>query len=100
MIPLIQRHHHVPSESALPSKQRSWLHGPTLMNLPAFLTLLHTTCKTGADCKSIQLHGAQLPALAHAGFSMNEYALYDLGCDMVITLLFLVVGALIFWHKS
>src|SRR6266487_3844938 len=76
--------------------------GVLLLNLPAFIALLHTACSdpTGVSCNYLQLRSAQLPAFSHYGFSLDGYALYALGCDLVVTLLFLSVGALIFWHKS
>ncbi|MFL5587276.1 MAG: sensor histidine kinase [Ktedonobacteraceae bacterium] len=76
--------------------------GVLLVNLPAFISLLHTACSdpTGVSCNYLQLRSAQLPALAHYGFSLDNYALYALICDLVVTLLFLSVGALIFWRKS
>ncbi len=76
--------------------------GILLVNLPALIALLHTACSdpTGVSCNYLQLRSAQLPALSHYGFSLDGYALYALGCDLVVTLLFLSVGALIFWHKS
>src|SRR6266566_2694765 len=76
--------------------------GVLLVNLPAFIALLHTACSdpTGVNCNYLQLRSAQLPALAHSGFSLDGYALYALFCDLIVTLLFLSVGILIFWHKS
>ncbi len=73
-----------------------------LVNLPAFISVLHTACSdaTGVSCNYLQLRSAQLPALAHYGFSLEGYALYALACDLVVTLLFLSVGILIFWRKS
>jgi signal transduction histidine kinase len=76
--------------------------GVLLFELPAFIAVLHTACSdpTGLSCNYFQLRSSQLPALAHYGFSLDGYALYALFCDLVITLLFLSVGALIIWHKS
>ena len=82
------------------------LHGPSvgglLINLPAFMNLLHTACSdpTGVHCNYLQLRSSQLPALTHYGFSLANYALYTFFCDLIVTLLFLSVGALIFWRKS
>jgi hypothetical protein len=44
------------------------------------------------SCNYLQLRSAQLPALSHYGFSLDGYALYTLGCDLIVTLLFLSVG--------
>lgn len=76
--------------------------GVLLVNLPTFIAMLHTACTdtTGVSCNYLQLRSTQLPALFYYGFSLDGYALYTLGCDLVITLLFLSVGLLIFWHKS
>src|SRR5205807_8246106 len=76
--------------------------GIRFLTLPAFISVLHTASSdpTGVSCNYLQLRSAQLPALAHASFSLDGYALYALLCDLVITLLLLSVGALIIWHKS
>jgi hypothetical protein len=76
--------------------------GVLLFDLPAFIAVLHTACSdpTGVSCNYLQLRSAQLPALAHYGFSLEGYALYAFFCDLVITLLLLSVGALIIWRKS
>ena len=76
--------------------------GILLVNLPALIALLHTACSapTGVSCNYLQLRSTQLPALSHYGFELSGYALYVLACDLVVTLLFLSVGLLIFWHKS
>lgn len=76
--------------------------GVLLVNLPTFIAMLHTACTdtTGVSCNYLQLRSTQLPALFYYGFSLDGYALYALGCDLVITLLFLSAGTLIFWHKS
>src|SRR6266852_2640960 len=76
--------------------------GVLLFEIPAFIAVLHTACSdpTGVSCNYLQLRSTQLPALAHYGFSLEGYALYAFFCDLVITLLFLSVGALIIWRKS
>ncbi len=73
-----------------------------LFEIPAFIAVLYTACSdpTGVSCNYLQLRSALLPALAHYGFSLEGYALYAFFCDLVITLLFLSVGALIIWRKS
>src|ERR1051326_3761736 len=77
--------------------------GVLLVNLPTFISVLHTACSGDqqfVSCNYLQLRSAQLPALAHYGFSLEGYALYALLCDLIVTLLLLSVGALIFWRKS
>jgi signal transduction histidine kinase len=76
--------------------------GVLLVNLPVFIRVLHTACSdpTGVSCNYLQLRSSHLPALAHYGFSLDDYALYALFCDLIVTLLFLSVGTLIFWRKS
>jgi Histidine kinase-, DNA gyrase B-, and HSP90-like ATPase len=76
--------------------------GILLVNLPVLIALVHTACRapTGVVCNYLQLHPSQLPALSHYGFELSGYALYALTCDLVVTLLFLSMGILIFWHKS
>ena len=69
---------------------------------PAFAAQLNSSCTdpTRLNCTTEQLNVAQAAALRHIGLPLTGYAIYAFTLDALVTLLFLVVGALIFWHKS
>jgi hypothetical protein len=96
MIALSQQQNQGRQETMSTSKQSIRLHGRTLVilralwvlivlfetgvllvNLPTFVSVLHTACSdpTGVNCNYMQLRSAQLPALAHYGFELSSYAL-------------------------
>jgi hypothetical protein len=76
--------------------------GVLIVGLPAYAAQLNTFCAdpTRVSCSYPQLDPAQEAALRQIGISLSGYAIYVLVLDVLITLLFIVVGALIFWHKS
>ncbi len=73
-----------------------------IVSLPAFYRVLHTVCTTTpiATCQDDQLTPQTLAALQHAGLSVHAYALYVFTWDMLTTLVFLLLGAVIFWRKA
>ncbi len=73
-----------------------------IVSLPAFYSVLHTVCTTTpiATCQDDQLTPQTLAALQHAGLSVHAYALYVFTWDMLATLVFLLLGAVIFWRKA
>ena len=73
-----------------------------IVSLQAFYRVLHTVCTTTpiATCQDDQLTPRTLAALQHAGLSVHYYALYVFSWDMLATLVFLLLGAVIFWRKS
>ena len=70
--------------------------------LPALAAQLNIFCTAPArlSCVNLQLVPDQQGALRQAGLSLTEYAIGVFTLDVAVTLLFLVIGALIFWHKS
>src|SRR5437763_316023 len=72
-----------------------------IVSLPAFYSILHIVC-TGpvAGCESDQLAPQAVAALQHVGISIHAYALYVFTWDMLTSLVFLVVGVVIFWRKA
>src|SRR5262249_18804513 len=52
------------------------------------------------SCDATQLVPAQQAALQQAGVALFGYASYALALDLLVTLLFVGMGALIFWHRS
>jgi len=73
-----------------------------IVSLPAFYRVLHTVCTTTpiATCQDDQLTLQTLATLQHAGLSVHTYALYVFSWDMLATLVFLLLGAVIFWRKA
>src|SRR6266567_8628269 len=70
--------------------------------IPGFIAQQRTVCTdlTRVNCGLYQLGPAQMVVLNRFGFSLVGYAAYVLMLDAVITLALLLIGALIFWHKS
>ncbi len=73
-----------------------------VIGLPTFYGSLFTVCtRSTVDCPNAdQLSVQTLPTLLHAGFSLNTYAFYVILLDLLTTLPFLLIGALIIWRKS
>jgi hypothetical protein len=73
-----------------------------IVSLPAYYHTLFTIC-TGpvTSCPDTgQLNVQTLPTLQHAGFSLNTYAFYVIFLDLLTTLPFLLIGALIIWRRA
>ncbi len=72
-----------------------------IVSLPAFYRELHSICTTFiASCQDDQLTPQGVAALQHAGLSIHAYALYAFTWDLLTTLAFLLLGAVIFWRKA
>nr|HET6903017.1 hypothetical protein [Ktedonobacteraceae bacterium] len=75
-----------------------------VVSLPVFYQLLQTVCTASiAVCQateSDQLTPRTLIALQHAGISIHAYALYVFTWDMLVTLAYLLVGAVIIWRRA
>ena len=73
-----------------------------VLSMPGFFAQQATLCTdiTLATCGVSQLHTGQLDALARLHLSLNGYAIYVTTFDALLTLAFLTIGALIFWHRS
>jgi hypothetical protein len=75
-----------------------------IVSLPAFYRALHTVCTLpiAVDCSGYfdQLTPQALAALQHAGISPHAYALYVFTWDLLTTLAFLLVGAVIIWRRA
>ncbi|QBD82973.1 hypothetical protein EPA93_46235 [Ktedonosporobacter rubrisoli] len=73
-----------------------------VVNLPAYYHSLFTLCSGPVtNCPETgQLNVQTLPALLHAGFSLNTYAFYVIFLDALTTLAFLLIGALIIWRRA
>ncbi len=73
-----------------------------VMSLPAYYHALFTVCPGPVTSCQItdQLNTQTLATLLHAGFSLNTYAFYVIFLDLLTTLSFLLVGALIIWRRA
>jgi signal transduction histidine kinase len=72
-----------------------------IVDLPAFYRGLHAICTMPSpNCQDDQLTPQAASALQHAGFSIHTYAPYVFSWDMLTTLAFLLVGAVIIWRRA
>ena len=73
-----------------------------LASIPASYIQLRTICtnSTFGRCNIWQLGPANMQALHRLGLSLDTYAVYTLTIDVIASLVFLAVGAVIFWRKS
>jgi hypothetical protein len=77
------------------------LAGNFVASIPAYYTTLHTVCSLPpAQCTSWQPLPANMVALARLHIPVEAYAAYFVSLDAAASLLFWVVGLLIFWRKS
>ncbi len=76
--------------------------GTLVIGVPAMAMQVRMPCldPTLASCNNYQLVPAQIAAAQFLHISLDTFAAYTITCDVLITLLFLITGALIFWHKS
>lgn len=71
-----------------------------IISLPAVYTVLHSVCTTYiASCESDQLNLQAVAALQHVGISIHAYTLYVLFWDVLATVSFLLIGAIIIWRR-
>jgi len=73
-----------------------------VITYPLFVAQLGVVCPDPrkGTCGSFQLSPAQVAALQHFHLPLEGYIIYALVADLLVTLLFLVVGALLFWYRS
>ncbi len=73
-----------------------------IASIPATYGQLRTICtnSTFGHCNIWQPTPANMQALHRLGFSLDTYALYTLTIDVLASLVFLAVGAVIFWRTS
>jgi hypothetical protein len=70
-------------------------------SIPAYYTVLRTVCTPlAAQCVSWQPTPANVVALARLHLSVEAYAASFISLDVAASLLFWIVGLLIFWRKS
>jgi len=73
-----------------------------IASIPASYAQLRTICTNSAfgRCNIWQPTPGNMQALHSLGLSLDTYAVYTLTIDVLASLVFLVVGAVIFWRKS
>ncbi len=73
-----------------------------IASIPAFYDQLRTICtnSTFGHCPIWQPTQGNMQALHRLGLSLDTYAVYTLTLDVIASLVFLTVGAVIFWRKS
>jgi hypothetical protein len=73
-----------------------------IASIPAFYFQLRTICtnSTFGHCPIWQPTPGNMQALHRLGLSLDTYAVYTLTLDVIASLVFLTVGAVIFWRKS
>jgi hypothetical protein len=73
-----------------------------IASIPASYGQLRTICtnSTFGHCNIWQPTPGNMQALHQLGLSLDTYALYTITIDVIASLVFLVVGAVIFWRKS
>jgi hypothetical protein len=73
-----------------------------IASIPASYDQLRTMCTnpTFAHCNIWQPTPGNMQALQQLGLSLDTYAVYTLTIDVIASLVFLMVGVVIFWRKS
>jgi len=73
-----------------------------IASIPASYDQLHIICtnSTFGHCNIWQPTPGNMQALHRLGLSLDTYAVYTLTIDVIASLVFLSVGAVIFWRKS
>ncbi len=73
-----------------------------IASIPAYYGILRTICTAPdpAICQYWQPTPGNVAALHRLGLSVDAYAAYFITVDVAVSLVFWIVGALIFWRKS
>jgi hypothetical protein len=71
-----------------------------IASLIAYYQLLRTVCDDVATCQSWQPTSGNVQALHRLGLSVDGYAAYFISVEIVVSLVFMAVAAIIFWRKS
>jgi hypothetical protein len=72
--------------------------GLYVLSIPLQAQALHVTCSD--NCLYGQISAAKMQELQRLGLSLNFYVSYNVALDTVFFLVFVAVGATIFWRKS
>ncbi|HEY7358177.1 MAG TPA: hypothetical protein VH590_16970 [Ktedonobacterales bacterium] len=72
-----------------------------IASIPVYYQALRTLCTAGSDCNAEWLPTQDnAAALQRLGLSLENYAAYFISVDVAVSLVFWIVGLLIFWRKS
>ncbi len=71
-----------------------------IASIPAYHAHLLTFCSHVVQCDTFQPTPGTAQALRQVGLSLDAYAAVYLSIDVAVSLVYLVVGALVFWRKS
>jgi hypothetical protein len=71
-----------------------------IASLITYYGLLKTICDDIETCQSWQPTSGNAQALYRLGFSLDGYAAYFISVEVVVSLVFMAVAAIIFWRKS
>jgi len=80
------------------------LAGNFVFSIPPYYAALRTVCRVSTavvnQCATWQLAPDNMPALARLHISLDAYAAYTISINVLVSLLFWMVGIVIFWRKS
>ena len=69
-----------------------------VFGIPAYAAQLHIICTT--DCEPGRVTPGDAVALTHLGISLDVYIAYNFAITLIVSLVFMIVGAILFWRKS
>jgi hypothetical protein len=69
-----------------------------VFGIPAYAAQLHIICTT--DCEPERVTSGNAVALTHLGISLDVYIAYNFAITLFASLVFMIVGAILFWRKS
>lgn len=70
------------------------------INMPLYVRLLQTVCTPAASCPAWQPTLETASALHHLGFSLSDYAAFNVALTIISALLWIGIGLFVFWRKS
>ena len=71
------------------------------VSIPVYYAQLFVLCTDPRqECYDGQLKPGNAQALHHLGISLSSYAAYTLAISIFVSLIFLIVGLVLFWRKS
>lgn len=70
------------------------------INMPLYVRLLQTVCTHATSCPLWQPTLETTSALHHLGFSLGDYAAFNVALTIISALLWIGIGLFMFWRKS
>ncbi len=71
-----------------------------VVNMPLYVKLLQIVCTPAALCPAWQPTLGTASALQHLGFSLGDYAAFNVALTIISALLWMGIGLFVFWRKS